>query len=98
MNLEFSPNGNFCAIFRKRLNNLQIYQVDKNNIEGLLDKILEDDIYKEFDEVPALKDTHVLQFDVNSRYLACYGTKTINIIGLGEDTDYNIITKQIDMK
>jgi hypothetical protein len=45
--IEFSPNGKFFALFRKALNQLQIYKVDE--ISTLLDKVERGESYKHFD-------------------------------------------------
>jgi hypothetical protein len=42
VNITFSPNGQYFALFRKALNILQIYQIDNGDISGMMDKIQDD--------------------------------------------------------
>ena len=92
---SFSRDGKYFALFRRKVNVLQIYKIDdtKNGIEGLLDKITKEDYLKQYEKIDVLKHAQKMVFDINSetKYLVCYGKDIFNIINL-EGEEGNIKT------
>ena len=64
------------------MNILQIYEIEDNDIEGLMDKVNRGDFYKQYSNFHQLKNSQTMYFDINNRYLACYGQHCVNIIPL----------------
>jgi len=60
--------------------------------------VKDNDCYLEFDDDPALEDTHSIYFDIRNRYMACYGDQCVNIINLDSNDLDPITTKFIDPK
>ena len=100
VNCSFSRDGKYFALFRRKVNVLQIYKIDEteNRIEGLLDKITKEDYFKQYEKIDVLKHAQKMVFDINSetKYLVCYGKHIFNIINL-EGEEGNIKTEKIDL-
>ena len=76
----FSPDGMYFALFKKAYNYLYIYSLD--NIDDLIEKVENQDCLRVLAQVDTLKDAQKLRFDRNNRYLISYGETRINIIDL----------------
>lgn len=48
VNIAFSNDGKYFALFRRKVNILQIYEIDNNDIEGLMDKVAEGNYLKQY--------------------------------------------------
>ena len=57
VNISFSPDGKFFALFRLKRNILQIYKIENQDIEGLLNKVEKQQFFKEFRMISALKNS-----------------------------------------
>ena len=97
VNIAFSNDGKYFALFRRRVNILQIYEIDNDDIEGLMDKVAAEQYLKQYANLDILKNAQTMLFDLNSRYLACYGREVINIINLKSE-ERKIDTEGIDQK
>ena len=57
VNIAFSNDGKYFALFRRKVNILQIYEIDDNDIEGLLDKVKDGTCYlKQYANLDILKN------------------------------------------
>ena len=81
-----------------KLNILQIYKIDDSGVLGLFEKIDKNEFFKEFRNYPTLRKASKLYFDVNSRFLATYGSQTVNIISMESGKDEIQLTYHIDDK
>lgn len=97
VNIAFSNDGKYFALFRRKVNILQIYEIDNNDIEGLMDKVAEGKYLKQYANLFIFQNAQKMLFDLNSRFLACYGREVINIIHLKSE-ERKIDTKGIDQK
>ena len=96
VNISFSPDGKYFALFRLKRNILQIYKIDNEDVLGLLSKVEMQDCHKEFKRIAALKNSQKMYFDLESRYLATYGQDTLNIISLIYSKDLMVKSEIID--
>ena len=54
------------------------------NLKRLIDSIRDDKYYIIVDDVESLKNTGNIYFDINNRYIVCYGKLEVYIIPLNE--------------
>ena len=96
VNIEFSPDGRFLAILHKKINLLEIWEIEDSSIENLFEGIRENSIEPlvRIEDDSAFKKTKNLEFDSNSKYLVCFGLKSMNIINL-EDTSSDVFNYSI---
>lgn len=57
VNVAFSSDGKYFALFRRKVNSLQIYEIDNNDIEGLMDKVANDKFFKQYANLDILKNS-----------------------------------------
>lgn len=83
--MEFSPDGRYLALHLKqeKIMNLKIYKIEDNDINDLMSRIQgEEPAYLEFINHEKLQKCKNLEWDFNSRFLACYGSDKLNIINV----------------
>jgi len=78
----FSRDGNYFALFRRKLNVLQIYKILNGDLLKLMDDVTNSRFFREYRNYVVLKNAQMLYFDRNSRYLASYGNDAVNIIDI----------------
>ena len=83
--IAFSQDGRYFAIFRRKLNNLQIYEHKSSNFHDLLQMVHQRKFLKEFAHYKPLRKAQLLQFDLNNKYLVAYGKQAVNLIDLDPD-------------
>jgi len=87
VSIEFSPNGEYLAILIKKKNILRVYKTSED-IESLIAEI--DSGAPPLLEISGrdeMKKTKHLEFDMNSKYLVCFGLESLNVIDLEGDGD-----------
>ena len=62
-----------------------------------MDKVSENQYLMELDKVPCLMVAQKMYFDLNLRFIACYGSSTVNVIPIKADvTEADIQKYEID--
>ena len=80
--IAFSPNGEYFALFRRKLNILQIFKIENQDLVGLMDNVHDEKSIIKFSGNSEFKYAQKMQFDVNNRYLVSYGKEFVNFIPL----------------
>jgi hypothetical protein len=80
---EFSKDGKFFSLSDNHSKILKVFKIDDEDIEAGIQKIQDDDCYKEYKDLKILDSCYCkAYFDLNSRFLALYTKEAVMILEL----------------